>query len=761
VTFLNAALAFGALAFTVPLAIHLLFRSRFRTVDWGAMHLLDSVVRINRRRIQLLHLLLLLLRCLLPVLLAFCLARPVLTGFRSLPGDAPQTVVLAIDDSRSMSARDESGVSRIDRVKQQLGQMLEDLSRRDEVILVRSGNVDAPAATTGSQDAMRQLRQLRAQSGPVDLGRFLRAAVDAADQASYPRRRIVVVSDFPSHNSGDAAMRSLSQLATTLAEKSVRPVISFLNLGVNSDQLSNVSVESIDIQSPAVVAGRGARFVARLRNDSDTPARDLRVVWSIDGKPLDPRAISIPPRSTVSPRLSRRLDDVGVHELTVAVEHGDALIGDNTRSIGVDVIREIKVLLVDGKPSNRPLEGETDFLSIALSPFAFGGEDLPDAVRTTVVRENRLTKAMNADRPDIIVLANVAELNRDTKQAVSQFVVAGGALIVFDGGGVRTGFYNEPWIYPQDQWMLPAELGAFVGTEASREASPLPIGDHNPQYGPWQVLGSRDQQPFAEVDVYGYRKLDIRPLDTSGDPSSDQNVAADSFRSTPLTLLSMANGDPLVVLARRGQGQVVQFAVPCDAAWTTLPMRMIYLPMMQQLVLDLAGSRKQTTVDVGSGFSVPTSETASLLPADVVIQPSKPATFTVEAPGQSEINIKPTDEPSPQLIVGATRVAGTYRIRQTTPLRDQKPVVTSTLRVVEVPAIESQLRDTDSSRLSAAAGLVEANVYTDLATLQSDDRTRRYGREVWRWLLIGLLVAMIAELFLQQRAVRTPSVRAS
>ncbi len=87
-TFLNAFLALGALAFTVPLAIHLLFRSRFRTIDWGAMHLLGNVIRINRRRIQLMHLLLLLLRCMLPVLLAFCLARPVLTGFRSLPGDA-------------------------------------------------------------------------------------------------------------------------------------------------------------------------------------------------------------------------------------------------------------------------------------------------------------------------------------------------------------------------------------------------------------------------------------------------------------------------------------------------------------------------------------------------------------------------------------------------------------------------------------------------------------------------------------------------
>ncbi len=104
-----------ALAFTIPLTIHLLFRSRFRTVQWGAMHLLDSVVRVNHRRMQWMQILLLLMRCLLPVLLAFCLARPVLTGFKTLPGDAPQSLILAIDDSRSMSALDSSGQTRIHR----------------------------------------------------------------------------------------------------------------------------------------------------------------------------------------------------------------------------------------------------------------------------------------------------------------------------------------------------------------------------------------------------------------------------------------------------------------------------------------------------------------------------------------------------------------------------------------------------------------------------------------------------------------------
>ncbi len=287
-TLLNGILALGALAFTVPLAIHLLFRSRFRTVEWGAMHLLDSVVRINRRRIQLLHLLLLLLRCMLPILLAFCLARPVLTGFQSLPGDAPQSLVIAIDDSRSMSVRDETGLTRMDRAKQGLTEMLEKLSRRDEVILLPSSRVGAPAAAQGAQEALGGVRRLTSSFGPVDLGTLMRGALEAADGASHPQRRILVVGDFPSHVVEDAAMSSLSRVASTLAEKSIRPAISFWNLGTDSSQLENVSVDAVEIDSPAVVAGRVASFSASLRNASDIPIRDLRVMWSIDGTELNP-----------------------------------------------------------------------------------------------------------------------------------------------------------------------------------------------------------------------------------------------------------------------------------------------------------------------------------------------------------------------------------------------------------------------------------------------------------------------------------------
>ena len=261
-TLLNGLLAFGALAFTIPLAIHLLFRSRFKTIDWGAMHLLDTVVRVNRRRIQLLHLLLLLLRCLLPVLLALCLARPILTGFQTLPGDAPQSLIIAVDDSRSMSARDagETGMSRMGRLQQELTAIVGGLSRRDEVILIRASDVESPAASMGAQDALRQIKTLKTEHGPVDLDRLVRAAVEASNDSSHPQRRVIIASDFQSQMVHSGVLESLERMNSSLSAMAIRPVISFLNFGHDSEQLANVSVDSIDIESPAVVAGRNARY---------------------------------------------------------------------------------------------------------------------------------------------------------------------------------------------------------------------------------------------------------------------------------------------------------------------------------------------------------------------------------------------------------------------------------------------------------------------------------------------------------------------
>ena len=301
----------------------------------------------------------------------------------------------------------------------------------------------------------------------------------------------------------------------------------------------------------------------------------------------------------------------------------------------------------------------------------------------------------------------------------------------------------------------------------------MPIGNPNPLYTPWNLLGSEDQRPFADVEIYRYRKLTPN-VSYTADPETESavnNTTDDDTLSgtgsppeaevnAVTNLLTMANGDPIAVSARRGNGRVLQFAIPCNTAWSSLPMRLVYLPMVQQLVLDLAGSRKQTTIDVGRGFAVSLDELGSAVEpgtspqsADATTRnmtpPGQRVSYSVEYAGEPEVLIETTDQDR-ELLISSTDVGGTYVFRKTTLQKDGESEINSTLRVVEVPAEESKLRDVESGRLAAAAKLIDAKVYTDMQDLENDERTRRFGREMWRWLLIGLLVLMVGELLLQQ-----------
>ena len=88
--FLNLMLVGGALAGGIPLAIHLLRRNNPRVVFWGAMQFLAAKTLQQRRRVQLERLLLLLLRIAIPVVLALCMARPVVSWLRGLAASGPQ-----------------------------------------------------------------------------------------------------------------------------------------------------------------------------------------------------------------------------------------------------------------------------------------------------------------------------------------------------------------------------------------------------------------------------------------------------------------------------------------------------------------------------------------------------------------------------------------------------------------------------------------------------------------------------------------------
>src|SRR6266478_4145677 len=84
-SFLAPFLLWGTLAAGIPVAIHLFFRSRYRTVPWAAMKFLLTSVEQTSRRLRFQEYVLLLIRIAVLVFLAIALARPInLTGFGAL-----------------------------------------------------------------------------------------------------------------------------------------------------------------------------------------------------------------------------------------------------------------------------------------------------------------------------------------------------------------------------------------------------------------------------------------------------------------------------------------------------------------------------------------------------------------------------------------------------------------------------------------------------------------------------------------------------
>ena len=164
-TFLNLALLGGVAALAIPIIIHLFHKSRFQIVPWGAMHLLEAVLRTNQRRIRIEQWLLLAVRCAIPAILALCMARPVWRGFQKLAGDAKTSTVILLDNSYSMAAG-RAGTANFAIARDEAARLLNELKIGSDAQIVLMGEGGAPLIDEPTYDLARLTQALaRVEAG--------------------------------------------------------------------------------------------------------------------------------------------------------------------------------------------------------------------------------------------------------------------------------------------------------------------------------------------------------------------------------------------------------------------------------------------------------------------------------------------------------------------------------------------------------------------------------------------------------------------
>ncbi len=170
-TFVFPILLGGLGLLLVPVLIHLIFRQKPRRLKFPAFRFLMQRSKTNLRKLQLRHLLLLVMRMLLLALVCLALARPKVSGdLLSLQTDRPVAIVLLFDTSYSMQYKTTSDKNRLDEAREQALRLLETLHHDSRVIVLDTAEPAGAQAEWLKRDkAQVKIKSLalRYDNGPV------------------------------------------------------------------------------------------------------------------------------------------------------------------------------------------------------------------------------------------------------------------------------------------------------------------------------------------------------------------------------------------------------------------------------------------------------------------------------------------------------------------------------------------------------------------------------------------------------------------
>jgi hypothetical protein len=706
-TFLNSILLWGSLLGAIPIIIHLLNRRKFRRVQWAPMHYLKLTIQRNRRKIQLEELLLLLLRVALIVLLFFFLARPIMnpTGLEGwLGAGGRSSLVVLIDDSLSMGYASGAAPA-FQEAKEQAALVLAAARPQDRCTVITTSAPRVPILHEIEGTRRDELAGAALSVGLTATHAAWPAVLEAADEVlrscTYPTRQLTIVTDL--RKSGWEP--GVSAVARRFSEQGVRLRV----VDVGAPETANVALQSLLPTDRTILAGAPSKWEATIKNDSSRTLANAKAILRVDDRPIEVVLPDIGPRQVARVPLSVPFPGAGMHEMSLRIPE-DELPDDNQRWAAVPVKDSLLIRLVDGEPSSEPFGSEVDYLG---APLSVGIGDA-EAWRVEVVPENDFL-SQRLEPADVLVLANVAAPNPEQAERLKRLVKAGMGLIVFTGGKLDVGLYNDLFQRGDDP-LLPYRLKGLI--------------DENIQGLFIEPVRPSPLEKLLELKPSALERVAVRQFMTVEETGDKDRVRVLARWNNP-------SRSPAVAERVVGEGRVLLWTTTADRAGNDWPIEPSFVLATREAV---RGAARPTSLDhtVTAGEAITRSITSS----------QQVANARLSAPGGGEpraLTVVPVAEektvgaPTVQINVTDTRRAGAYRMtwdegslgtQQDLYAANPDPRESQLDRIApaELTALMDPLKFEIIAARSGGAGLDSAN-----------------GREIWHDLAVGLLVLLIAE----------------
>jgi hypothetical protein len=684
--FLNPlALAVLAVAL-IPLAIHLLHRGKPREISFSNLTFLRQLHQSRMRSVRLRQWLVLLLRMLALVCLALAFARPALQqGGGLLAGARPTTAVLLIDHSYSTRYTPPAGRT-FDYLRHRAEEVLSLLQgSHDEVYLVpvplQAGSVSGPIS---GQAAGQLLGELAPGDAATGLGPALRRARSLLD-AHRPRHgELYLFTDLARPGWNEVSWAADPDL----------PV--FVVASADPDR-HNRYVGQVHLADWLVAVGQPLVLSAVVGRWGGPPeAEETTVHLYLDGERVQQRRVSLHAgvpvgvEFSIAPRRSGRLTGF------VEVEN-DALPADNRRYFTLHVPERISVVIAGATLR------DTYYPRRALNAAASGDPTLT----LTSIRLDELSRERLADA-DVLILAHIETPTSQLVSVTREFAAGGGGVLIVPGTRADVSRLNRELLAD----LVPASLVAVTGRPGGTA--------------------------FVHLDTArGISYLFEELLSDPGDRPAFYATFKLAARQQLSVLARFDDGQPALVEGRGRSGHVLLWSTPFDLAWSDMPLRGLFVPLMQRMIRYLA-----PTTAHGQTYTVGDRAWRRLAAVGV------DARVEVESPSGRRLVVQAERVGSERLWkVPDLNEAGIWQLRTGGGVVDAF--------AVNVDIAEADLTPVTQQEIDRRLGHVRILEAGD--SLRETVNAARFGRELWRELLVLAGALLLLELWVARSPASTPT----
>ena len=512
---------------------------------------------------------------------------------------ARQDIALIIDGSTSMMMKTPDGLSNFQRAVDEATEIIKRAPRGHSFSIILggpspSGKILDPTTDRAELEAV--LDELAPLDGPMATYHALTLASLSLARGDNPAKQIILLTDEQDVGWETGKTGRWNFLREAFKNLPSEPQIMIRKMPL-PDYVRNLSVTDVKLSREIVGVDRPVEVAVTVENTGNEAVTPGALVLKVDGGRdyTDKSLGQIQPGEKQTVKFYHQFSERGAHAMTTTLEVADDIEEDNRGSAAINVAGSLKVLLIDGHSSNDFFDRGATFPAIALAPSRLtlnpnlkpntpqvSDEDSDDLyafdptldpiqflVEPKVVGAPEISSVESLADFDVVMLADVPRLPTQTADMITDFVKAGGGLLVSTGQKAIPDFYND-WMFDSDTPLLPGLVAdKLTIDEAGDGFTPSAQTLTHPALMKVADPGKSD---FSQTVFTNYRPQVI--------PENLKNESSVGAR--------LNNGDILLSSRNAGRGKVVLLSASLDTRCGNFVTRQAFLPFIHELTYQLA-----------------------------------------------------------------------------------------------------------------------------------------------------------------------------